>query len=271
VKQYSIAHLTLLHLAPPELVEVAARTGYEFVGLRLIPVGYAGEPLYPVATNRALFERTRAALKSTGIKVLDIELARIHAGVNVRDYVPALEAAAELGARHVTTGGWCKDRQFVLERFTELCDLARPLGLSVDFEPVTFCDFPTLADAVAVVKSAQRDNAAILIDTLHFDRSGNRLDEIEALPASYFRFIQVCDGPKLFGRSTDELKFVAREARLMPGEGGIDIAGILQRLPEVPYSLEIPHARRLAELGDEEFARRCLQTTRRYLGDRQLN
>ena len=33
---FSLAHLTVLSLAPPEMIDVAARCGYGSVGLRLI-------------------------------------------------------------------------------------------------------------------------------------------------------------------------------------------------------------------------------------------
>ena len=36
--RFSLAHLTVLSLAPPEVVQAAARTGYETVGLRLLRV-----------------------------------------------------------------------------------------------------------------------------------------------------------------------------------------------------------------------------------------
>jgi hypothetical protein len=37
-RDLSLAHLTVLSLPPPEMVRVAARTGYQAVGLRLIAV-----------------------------------------------------------------------------------------------------------------------------------------------------------------------------------------------------------------------------------------
>lgn len=42
-RKFSLAHLTILEAPPPELVRIAARTGYDFVGLRLIPPGLPGE------------------------------------------------------------------------------------------------------------------------------------------------------------------------------------------------------------------------------------
>jgi hypothetical protein len=61
---------------------------------------------------------------------------------------------------------------------------------------------------------------------------------------------------------------VVREDRLYVGEGEIDIAGLLKRLPQVPCSIELPNAARVAALGHAGHARRCLETAKRYLAQR---
>jgi sugar phosphate isomerase/epimerase len=263
--QYSLAHLTLLHQSPPELTEIAARAGYDFVSLRPIGMGNPGEPMYPLATDAQLLRRTRAALAATGIRLLDIELARIVSDADVSRYQAALECSAELGARHVLTSAWCADRSFVLEQFIQLCEIAQPLGLTVDFEFVSFAPFGTLQQAVDIVGAAARSNAGLCIDTLHFDRSGHRPQDLIGLPRSWFHYAQICDGPQHWSQDVDQLKYVAREARLYVGEGGIDVGSILQYMPPVPRSIELPNARRVAELGAEQFARRCLQTAKAAL------
>ena len=58
--------------------------------------------------------------------------------------------------------------------------------------------------------------------------------------------------------------FTAREGRLYPGEGVIDIAGMVSALPELPLSIELPNRKRIAELGAEGHARRCLETAKAY-------
>ena len=47
MNEFSLAHLTVLSLSPPEMVSVAARTGYDAIGLRLIAVT-ADSPGYPL-------------------------------------------------------------------------------------------------------------------------------------------------------------------------------------------------------------------------------
>jgi sugar phosphate isomerase/epimerase len=97
---YSLAHLTVLSLTPPQVVDVAARAGYRYVGLRLTRVTPA-EPLYDLANDRILMKETQARLADTGIEVLDIELFRMDPALEPESFIPVLDAAAELGAKHI--------------------------------------------------------------------------------------------------------------------------------------------------------------------------
>lgn len=266
--QFSLAHLTMLHCSPPELAEVAARAGYDFVSLRPITLGLPGEPNYPLGTDRALLNRTRSALRANGIRLLDIELARILDGVDVKNYLPAMEAGAELGGRHVLTSIWCADRNFALDKFIELCDLALPLGLTVDLEFVTFAAVRTFAEARDVVSASGCSNAGICVDSLHFDRGGGTFDELLATPRKYFHFAQICDAPTAYQTDESSLKQVARDGRLYLGEGGIDNHRIIECMPRIPYSIELPNSKRLAELGPEQYARAALVSTKQYFLDR---
>ena len=48
-QQYSLAHLMLLGCAPPEMVYIAARAGYDFISPRMIYMGLPGETNYALA------------------------------------------------------------------------------------------------------------------------------------------------------------------------------------------------------------------------------
>jgi sugar phosphate isomerase/epimerase len=263
--QFSLSHLTLLRQSPPALAELAARVGYDFVGLRVMPLNLPGEPIHSLVTDAGLRRRTRAALESSGVKVLDVELARILPDNDVGRYLPALECAAELGARHVLSSAWCADRNFVRDQFCRLCELARPLNLTVDFEFVTFAAYATLDDAVELLRGSGCPNAGLAVDTLHFARSGHRPEELDGLPTGWFHYAQICDGPFEYSLEQTELKFVAREGRWYVGEGGVGVADIVGHMPNIPYSIELPNARRTVILGDELYARRCLFTARQCL------
>lgn len=263
-REYSLAHLTMLSLAPPELIAVAARAGFSHVGLRLIPFGLPAEPRHTLHDNPDLLQRTRSALRRYGMGVLDVELARICDAVDVTSYRPALEIAAELGARHVLTSVWTQDRERVTAQLLRLWELARPLGLSIELEFVPFSSVRNLAEAIQLLRAVDMPGG-LCVDTMHFVYAGCQLEELTSVPGAWFHYAQICDGP---ARSRElDLRFVARQARQFLGDGNLNPGAILRNLPSMPYSLELPNARLLAQLGPEQFARRCLTSAQRYLAD----
>ncbi len=262
---YSLAHLTALSLSPPELVDAAAAAGYRYVGLRMTKVT-AQEPHYPLAYDPALMRATKTHLAATGIEVLDIELARITSGDNPRDYLRFLEAGVELGARHVITQLPDSDFSRKTDRFAELCQLALPLGLTIDLEFPSWTETPNLTEATRVLRAADQPNAGLLIDLLHFARSGSSVDDLRELPTEWFHYAHVCDAPGEIPATTAGLIHTARFERLFPGEGEIDMLGILAALPAgIPFALEIPRAMLVAQVGAKEHARLAIGAARRHL------
>ena len=265
--QFSLAHLTILGCRPPELTYIAARAGYDFVSLRLICMGVPGEADF-LPLDKQMIRKTKAALDETGIELLDIELARILPDIDPKTYVPAMEAAAELGARHVISSAWpadCADRDFIVERYAEICDLAKPFGLTVDLEFPTFSRLTNLQEAADIVRAAKRDNGGILIDTLFIHFSGVRLDQLAGLPPDWFHFLHISDTVEQIPTTREGMIHIAREQRLYVAEGCIDFAAIFDRLPAIPFSIELPNAKRVKELGQVGHARRCLETAKQYL------
>jgi sugar phosphate isomerase/epimerase len=266
-RKYSLAHLTVIGCTPPEVTYIAARAGYDFVSLRLIPMGVEGE-YKCISKEKDMIRETRQALEETGIKMLDLELARILDNVTPETYLPAMEVAAELGARHIITSAWTQERNernFIIDRYAEICDLAAPLGLTVDLEFPSFSSISSLRDATDVVRAAERSNGGILIDTLYLYFSGVSLDELEKIPTEWLHFMHICDTDAVLPTTLDEMRHVARDERKYFGEGRIDFPSILSRVPLVPFSIELPNIMRTRELGYEEHAKRCLQTARQYL------
>lgn len=262
--KFSLAHLTVLGCPPPEMTYIAARAGYDFVSYRLISLRLPGEPVYALAENKALLRQTKSALAYTGLKVNDVELARIQDNVDLQSYVPELEIAAELGARQVITSIWTSQRNYAIDRLSELCDLGRKIGLTMNLEFVSWANVANLQEAIATCRAVNRPNLGLLIDVLHFNRSRVRLEELDAVPHDWFHFAHICDAPKGVPATIENLIHTGREERLYPGEGVIDIAGIVSRMPRVIYSLEVPHLARVKELGYAEHAWRCLQTAKKY-------
>ena len=268
-QDFSLAYLTVMPIAPPDMVSIAARAGYQFVSLRLIPVT-PQEPAYDLATDRGLMRQTKHALADTGVGVLDIELVKLYPDTATSRFEPALEAGAELGARHVIVGGYDPDRARLTDNFASICDLAQRFGLSANLEFVTWTDVSDLKEAAAVVSGAARPGGGILVDLLHFSRSHCRLEEIDALPPEWFRFVQICDAPAAEPSSVDDLIETARRGRRYLGQGGLDVAGILAHLPQgIPYSLEIPTDDGSSGTTAEERAQRAIDTAKAFLAKAQ--
>lgn len=265
---YSLAHLTVLSLTPPQVVEVAARSGYRYVGLRLTRVTPA-EPLYDLAHDRALMKETKARLADTGIEVLDIELFRMDPSLDAESFIPVLEATTELGAKNIIAQLPDPDRVRATERFAKLCDLAKPLGIFVNLEFPHWTEIGNLEAAAQVVRAVKRYNAGILVDMLHFGRSDSRLDVLAELPREWFRFAHVCDAAKEVPPTMAGIIHTARDERQFPGEGGIDVRGILAAMPQdIPYALEIPRVALTNAVGPEEVARLAVTVARSHLDTR---
>ena len=266
--EFSLAHLTALDLAPPELVRVAARTGYRYVGLRLIAVT-ADSPGYPLMHDRAMMRDTQAALADTGIGVLDIEFVKITPEMDVAGLEPVLAAGAELGARHVITAPYDPDLARLADRLGAIADLAARHGLGAVLEFFPWTAVPDLGTAAKVVETAaagRRDNIGILVDTLHFDRSGSSVEQLDRVPASRLPFAHVCDAPVQDAYTTEELLHAGRVERLPPGEGGIAVRRILRHMPTgIPLALEVPMTALTQAVGPEEVARRVREAAGRAL------
>jgi sugar phosphate isomerase/epimerase len=263
--RFSLAHLTVLSLAPPEVIEVAARTGYQTVGLRLLRVAET-TPGYPLNDDKPMMRATKTAMSSTGIGVLDIELVRITPDIEVASLEPVFAAGAELDARYVITSPYDSDLARLADRLAAISDLASKYGLRAVLEFFPWTVVPDLGSALRMVEAAERAELGILVDTLHFNRSRSRLEQLDRIPAERLPFVHVSDAPVQESYATEELLHAGRVERLPPGEGGIDIKGILSHMPRsIPMALEVPMTARSAVEGAEAIALRVRQAAERLL------
>ncbi len=265
-RKYSLAHLTALRCPTPELIYIAAMTGYDYVSPRLVNLGVAGEGNYDLASQPALLAQTRTAMEYTGVGIHDIELMRIVPDCDLASYEPAMEVGARLGAKSVLSSIWTPDKPYYIEQFGRLCELAARYGLNVQLEFVTWASVRTLVQAKEVLEAVRKPNAGIMVDMLHAHRSRVAPEELEACPREYFQFFHLCDGPAAIPDTAEELIVIGRDARRYPGEGDIDLAGYISRLPaDAVCSIELPHLARAAEFGCAEHVRRCIVSAREYM------
>jgi sugar phosphate isomerase/epimerase len=114
--------------------------------------------------------------------------------------------------------------------------------------------------AVRVINAAGNPvNAGILVDALHFGRSTTTLDDIRAIPRGLLHYAQICDAQAGLGFTTEQMIHTARCERLLAGEGNIDVKGLFAALPQdMPVSVEVVDLDRMAQLGQTQWARACL-------------
>lgn len=268
IRALSLAHLTVLDLPPPRMIESAARIGYTSVGLRLIAINDT-TPGYPLMHDPAMLRATKAALAATGLTVNDIEFVRLTPEFDPAALEPFLAAGAELGARHLIAAPYDPDLARLSDRLAGLTDLASGIGIRPVLEFFPWTVIPDLASARRIVQATGRPEAGILLDMLHFDRSGSRLAEIDATPAGRLPFIHLCDAPVQPTYTTEELLHTARSERRPPGEGAINLGAILDRLPkDIPMSLEVPMSARQKAEGSVAVARAIFDKTQSFFAAR---
>jgi sugar phosphate isomerase/epimerase len=239
--ELSLAHLSVLDATPPELVAAAAAAGFRKIGIRLSATPSVGVPPYDMLGDTPLMRETLARLADTGVSVLDVEFLRFEPELPQGIPEGFLETGARLGAQYVLVMSGEPIEARTVERFSDLCDRARQYGLHVCLEFAIYTGVRTLADAVRVVKKSGCANASVLVDALHFSRSGSQPSDIAGVDASLFKYAQICDAVAAIPTESGDLIREARGGRLLPGEGALPLRDLVAALPAgIPLAIEAP-------------------------------
>jgi len=246
---------------PLQLVEAAARAGFDFGGMWIEPGHWTLE------TTRAV----KRALRDTGLKLLDVEVVWIKPGPPDPDHDRIVEIGAELGARNILCVSSDPDRSATRDKLGRLIELGHRNGISVNLEFGLFTEVKTINAASSLLEELALPAGGLLIDALHWQRSGGTLDEIAALPARWLRYAQFCDAPAEGPAPGDAAAILdeAVDGRLFLGEGGLDLRGLSAVLPAgLPLAIEL-RSRALREGWPDlvERARVVLERSRRYLDE----
>jgi sugar phosphate isomerase/epimerase len=277
-REVAIAHLTLLDVAPPELVTVAAAAGFDAVGLRVDTAGPGEEP-WPMTGASPMLGETLRRLDDTGLRVLDVEVLQLGPDTGRGDYLPLLEAGGRLGARLLNVMGDDPEPERMAESFAALVADARPYGLRPVLEPIPY---RTVRDLGQAVRIAERSGGGgVEIDCLHFRRYGGDLDELRAVDPDLLPILQLCDAPldppsglprparlpRGQALDVDDLTFESRAMRLLPGDGELPIAELVAAMPPgIPLSVEAPVMSLWETLTPLELARGARASVDRVLG-----
>jgi sugar phosphate isomerase/epimerase len=246
-----IGHLTMLDVAPPDLVRAAATAGFDFVGLR-VAVGGPAEERWPLAPGSPMLRETLSCLHDTGLYVSDVDVLVLREATVPADLEPALVTAAELGAGYgIVMVDDDPDRAG--DTLAALTPLAAAHGVRLLVEPMSYRPVRTVDQALALV--ARAPGAGIMIDPLHLARAGEGAAQVRRLDPGLVPCLQLCDGPlrtprrlprgRLLPRGqsagADVRQHEARAWRLPPGEGELPLAELVGARPFARIGVEAPN------------------------------
>jgi len=252
----SLAAATAPAASRLELIHNAADATFDAVGLR-----FDLDPPTPAEVRSV-----RSALDRTGLTLLDAEVVRI--GTHDASTVAGvIQAAGELGARHLLAVSDIDDDSATSAALAELSDQARAVGMRVVVEFMRFTGIRSLAHAYEIVEVAGDPTIGVLVDPLHLARSGGHPSQLAAVDRSRLAYVQLCDAPAQapaggLGALIEE----ARHSRLLPGSGELPLEELLQAVPLVPISVEVHNDRARSQHSPAELAKIVAEHTRLRFG-----
>ena len=258
----SLAAGIMPEATPAQLIEAAATADFDFGGM------WVEKESWTPATTRAVRQQARDA----GVELLDCEVAWIMPGPPDPWLTELVEIAAELGARNLLCVSSDPDMAATTAKFQAMVDAAKGTGVRVNLEFGIFTEVKTIHMARAVLEGVEGEAKALLVDTLHWARSGGTAEELGAIPREWLSYCQPCDAPAQ-GPDTGDFDAVIDDAinRRMPlGHGGLPLAAMIDALPgDLPMAIE----ERSAALRDafpdlNQRAREVARTSRAWLDTR---
>jgi sugar phosphate isomerase/epimerase len=257
-------------MPPVELIHLSADLGCERTGMTMFTRLKWDPPFYPefaIRGDRELQRKMAAALKEREITISFVDGFLIEPGKDIRERAEDLEIMAGMGAPLVNTLSVDPDLNRSIDQFGILADLAAAAGMETILELCPGLTISTLPAALAAIEAVGRRDFRLLIDTMHYGRSGARAADVAALDPRLIGYVQISDvnlvpsNPNYMEEATTE--------RLVPGTGELDLVDMLAVIPDdVTISMEVPmYAKARAGIGPHERLGRCVSATRELLAE----
>lgn len=233
-----LAPLTFSELSPIQFLDLAIEAGFSTVSMR--PNPFAGSNAPSLLDDPNLRRMTVNRVSQTAVDVQECESFPLTSDFKLQKYAPLLDIVAELGGKKLVCP--CQDPVTARagDNLASLCDMAASYDLEVNVEFIpAFCT-SSLEDALMLTAAADH-KAGIIVDILHFFRSGSSLETL-TMAAPQVRVVHLCDVfPGPCPNSPEGLALEMRTSRCAPGLGCADISSILLKLPmDVLFSIEVP-------------------------------
>ncbi len=255
----SLAAGVLPDFSPQDTARAAAAAGYDQTGVWIEIADW---------TDRTTAEM-RAILADTGVPALDVEVVWLQPGPIDPNHLRLVDIGRELGAANVLVVSSDPDDGGTADKLRALCEhAAGDIRISLEFG--LFTAIHSIRQANAILDHVDHPAAALLIDPLHLERTGGTPADVARVPRERLPYAQFCDAPPLSYDVADRGAVIveAVDGRLLPGEGMLPLAALIDALPVVPLSVELrskalregfPDATDRAKVV-LEATRRCLET-----------
>jgi len=215
---------------PVELVEAAASAGFDYGGMWVEPADW---------TDRTMRE-VKAAMRATGLPLIDVEVVWLKPGPPDPQHDRIVDIGMELGARNVLCVSSDPDSGATRDKLARLAERAGD-DIRINLEFGLFTEVRTLAQASAILREIDHPAMGLLIDALHWRRSGGTLAEVAELPDAWLSYVQLCDAPDP-GADPEDMQAILEEAidgRLPMGAGGLPLGPLYALLPPgLPIAIE---------------------------------
>jgi sugar phosphate isomerase/epimerase len=236
----------------PRLVRAAARAGYAHIS-------FDSSMMEAYRATGATLPALRRLVEGEGLSVLAVlSIAIGDDAAAAREAALALaEAAGVLGARYVHVGGTAPLGPALLEATNaaaRVCAEANAV-LAVEFLP--FLPIASIADARAMIASAETKGSGLVVDSWHFFHGPDDWPELETIRADEISYVQFDDHPPLAG---SDLLAETISRRVYPGRGVFDLERFAKTLTDNGFTGAVG----LEHLSAEEVASELLEASRGY-------
>ncbi|MGC6331028.1 sugar phosphate isomerase/epimerase family protein [Rhizorhabdus sp. FW153] len=270
ISRLSLAPLSLPQLTPDVFVRTAAGAGYSRACLRV----FGGDAARPRLLSPALVDGPAMAVElgriaaGEGVLISEIEVLMIGRNSDIAACEPMLAAGAAIGARLLTVCVVDEDMARAADRIGALARLAGGYKIEVGLEFAPSTQMRSLGEAVALRAQAGEANVSLVVDALHLTRSGGCAADVAASCGTPLRLLQLCDAPLAAPADPAGRLREARDRRLVPGEGEIDLVSLVRAMPaDCAFSVEVPDAERVARLGALGHARGLREAAERLFAE----
>jgi sugar phosphate isomerase/epimerase len=254
-RELTLGFLTLgAQAAADDVIDAAAAAGFGAAGLR-ISGRHPGDAWPSVDGDAFAFERIRDRAAAAGVRVSSASGYFISPQTQLEHLMATVEAARRTGAPLILQGCFEPDLARVAMLLRDYARAAADAGVRIALEFMPMSSIKTVAQAQQVIAESGAGNVGLLVDALHFFRSGAAVQDARALDPASIYLAQLCDAPAQRPPGVS-LFAEAMSGRLHVGDGGLDLAGLVDALPaNTEIELETPAVAEAALAGVERARR----------------